>query len=346
MKFNSTNEPYIIAEIGANHNGNLDLAYKLIDEAKRVGCDSVKFQSWDRDLFANEVYDRNAFLKDGRELEGNLEMLVEKFSLSFEDLKKLSEYSFDVGIDFASSVFTIKQVEQIKTLNPAFIKIASMDLNFDLLIKEVGHTGLHTVLSTGLSDFKEIKHAVETFEKTNNNNLFILHCKSVYPPSDDKIDLNNIDLFKKEFRYPVGFSDHSVGIDIPLAAFSKGIAVYEKHFTLDKTMDGWDHATSADPSEMLEIVNSAKRISKALGSKKRIVYSEELEMRKAFRRSIVAKNVIPAGTKISFEMLDFKRPGTGMNPNSYKDILGSVALEDIIEDEIISIKKIKKENKC
>ena len=343
MKFNFTTKPYIIAEIGANHNGDMNLAHKLIDEAKRVGCDSVKFQAWDRDLFANEVYDRNAFLKDGRELEGNLENLVEKFSLSFENLKKLSEYCFELGIDFSSSVFTPKQVKQIKTLNPAFIKIASMDLNFDILIKEVGYTGLPTVLSTGLSDLEEIKHAVKTFENTKNHNLVILHCKSVYPPSEDKIDLNNIDLLKKEFKYPIGFSDHTVGIDIPLAAFSKGISVYEKHFTLDKTMDGWDHATSADPTDMFNIVNSAKLISKALGSSKRVVYPEELEMRKAFRRSIVAKTMIPAGTKISLDMLDFKRPGTGLSPNFYKKLLGQVVLEDILEDEIISIKKIQKE---
>lgn len=326
---------YIIAEIGANHNGDIELAFKLIEEAKNAGCDCVKFQSWDHDLFSEEVYRRNSFLKDGRELDGNLRELVEKYSLSFENLNKLKNYCDKINIDFASSVFTHKQIDELTKLQTKFIKIASMDLNYDLLIAEAAKTKLPVILSTGLSTLNEISHAVNNFERYNNKKLVLLHCKAVYPPSEDKIDLNNIDLLKEKFNYSIGFSDHSKGVHIPIAAFTKGCEVFEKHFTLDKNLEGWDHATSADPKEMKQIVLAAKSIPKALGNKERTVFDEELQMSKAFRRSIVAKDFIPKGTKIDIEMLDFKRPGTGIAPNNYKKIINHVTKVDIDKDTIL-----------
>ena len=342
-KYRLSNKIYVIAEISANHNGDIDLAFKLIDEAKNAGCDCVKFQSWDRDLFAEIVYKKNAFLEDGRELEGSLEEQVKKYALSFEDLKKLREYCDRVNIDFSSSIFKPNQLEELLFLKPTFIKIASMDLNYDLLISQAGNTGYPVIISTGLSTFEEIKNAVKTFENTNNKKLILLHCKSVYPPSDEYTDLNNIDLLKESFNYSIGFSDHSVGFHLPIASFAKGAEVLEKHFTLDKKMEGWDHANSANPKEMKIIVESAKSISKALGSKERKVYEEEILMRKAFRRSIVAKNNLRVGQKINLEMLDFKRPGTGIEPNSYKALLNRVVRKEINKDDIISFDSLEEE---
>ena len=342
-KFKLSDSIYIIAEICSNHNGNIDLAFKLIDEAKKAGCDCVKFQSWDRDLFAESVYKKNSFLEDGRELDDNLEEQVKKYALSFQDLLKLRNYCKDINIDFSSSIFTPNQLKELVSLEPVFIKIASMDLNYDLLINEAGLTDYPIIISTGLSTLEEVKHAVKTFEKTNNNQLVLLHCKAVYPPSDEQTDLNNIDLLKENFNYSIGFSDHSIGIDLPIAAFAKGAEVFEKHFTLDKKMEGWDNANSATPEEMKKIVDSAKRISKALGKKERTIFNEELAMRKAFRRSIVAKNNIKKGQKILLEMLDFKRPGTGIEPNKYSTLLNKVVKKDLYKDDIISYDCIEEE---
>ena len=154
--FRLSDKIYIIAEICSNHNGDMNLAFKLIDEAKKAGCDCVKFQSWDRDLFSEKVYKNNSFLEDGRELDGSLEEQVKKYALSFKDLSKLRDYCKNINIDFASSVFTPKQLQELISLQPAFIKIASMDLNYDLLITKVGLSGYPTIISTGLSDFKEV----------------------------------------------------------------------------------------------------------------------------------------------------------------------------------------------
>ena len=335
LNFFEKQSPYIIAEIGANHNGDLQLALDLVEEAAKVGCDCVKFQSWNRDLFADEIYERNSFLEDGRELDGNLEELVNLYSVSFDQLKVIRAHCEKFKIDFSSSVFTPQQVDEIQELSPAFIKIASMDLNNDFLITKVAETGLPVVMSTGLSSLEEVAHAVSTFEKSGNKKLCLLHCKAVYPPKDEEIDLNNIHLLLTAFGYPVGFSDHTLGIEIGLASFAYGACVYERHFTSSKDLEGWDHATSADPEDMRKIVTGAQRISKARGTYQRRVSNEEIEMRRAFRRSIVAGKTILKGVKITADMLDYKRPGTGISPNRSAEIIGRVAAADIDQGKLI-----------
>lgn len=335
-KYKISENIYIIAEIGNNHNGSMDLASKLIDEAKNAGCNCVKFQSWDRSLFSEGVYKRNSFLNDGRELDGNLEDQIKKYAMSFENLAKLREYCYKINIDFSSSVFSIEQCKQLVQIKPDFIKLASMDLNNDFMIKEASSHHLPVIMSTGLSSFDEVIHAVDTFEKSKNEKLILLHCKGAYPPSDDKTDLKNIELLKNKFPYSIGFSDHSLGTDLAIAAFAIGAEVYEKHFTLDKSLEGWDHQISADPLEMKSIVNSARRVEKALGSKERKVFDEEVEMRKAFRRSIVAKIDLKIGETITLDKLDYKRPGTGIPPNDYYKVINKVTKTKIEKDDLIN----------
>lgn len=336
MNFTHADKTYVIAEIGANHNGDMDLARKLIDAAKDAGCDCAKFQSWDRDLFADAVYERNAFLDDGRELDGNLEEFVLKFAVSKDEMAELNEHCKKVGIDFASSVFTLPQLEEVVALNPPFIKVASMDLNNDFMISAAAKTGLPIFLSTGLSTLEEIAHAVETVEATGNKNLVILHCLAMYPPADSAVNLLNIDMLRDAFGYPVGFSDHTLGVEIGMASMARGSVVYEKHFTLDKTMDGWDHATSADPADMALLTSAASRIHAAMGGTVRRLTPEEIDMRNAFRRSIVAAHAIPAGKTIQMEDLDYKRPGVGLSPNINTSLIGRQAAHDIPKDALLS----------
>lgn len=336
MNFSHADKTYVIAEIGANHNGDMDLARKLIDAAKASGADCAKFQSWDRDLFADEVYERNAFLDDGRELDANLEEAVLKFAVDRDEMAELSAYCKKVGIDFSSSVFTLPQLDELVALNPAFIKIASMDLNNDFMISAAARTGFPILLSTGLSTLEEIAHAVETIEATGNKNLVILHCLAMYPPVDATVNLRNMDMLREAFGYPVGFSDHSLGTEIGIASMARGAVVYEKHFTLDKTMEGWDHATSANPEDMKLLTSAAARIHAALGVTQRRLTKEEIDMRNAFRRSIVAAHAIPAGKVIQMEDLDYKRPGIGLSPNVNSSLIGRKAAHDIKKDALLA----------
>lgn len=336
MKFSHGDKPYVIAEIGSNHNGDMDLARKLIDAAKETGCDCAKFQSWDRDLFADEVYERNAFLDDGRELDGNLEELVLKFAVSKDDMAELNAHCKKVGIDFSSSVFTLPQLAEVAALEPSFIKIASMDLNNDFMISAAAGTGLPILLSTGLSSLEEIAHAVETVEATGNKDLVILHCLAMYPPPDKDVNLLNMDMLRDTFGYPVGFSDHTMGTEIGIACMARGAVAYEKHFTLDKELEGWDHATSADPEDMKLLTSAATRVHAAMGGPVRRLTDGEIDMRKAFRRSIVAARDISAGEILQMEDLDYKRPGVGLSPNTNASLVGRKAAHDIAKDKLIS----------
>lgn len=339
-EINNFSEPYIIAELASNHNGDMDIAKKLIDQAKSCGCDCVKFQSWTKEtIFSKKVYQDNYFLNDdyrNRE-DYTLEQIVEKFSVFETQLYDLWEYCKKVGIDFSSSPFSKQEVDfLIDVLDVPFIKVASMDLNNYPFLDYIARKAKPIILSTGLSSLSEIDQAIEVIEKAVNKNIILLHCVSIYPPNDEDVNLNNIDMLRDNYPdYPVGFSDHSIGTAIPLAAVAKGACVIEKHFTLDKNMFGWDHKVSATADEMKLTVDNSKRITKALGLYRRTLTTIEIEKRAAFRRSIVAARDIPQGKIIELEDLDLKRPGTGLEPKYFNLLVGRVARRNISPDELI-----------
>jgi sialic acid synthase SpsE len=330
--------PYIIAELGSNHNGDMEIAKQLIDSAKRAGADCVKFQSWSKDsIFSKTNYDENYFLTDDyRDRDDyTLKKIVEKFAISERQLIEMSDYCKEVGIDFLSTPFSKKEADfLVDQLNVEFVKIASMDLNNYQFLDYVARKGKPIILSTGLSSLAEIDKAVQTIEEAGNDQLVILHCVAIYPPEDHQVNLNNIDSLSSIFPYPIGFSDHTLGTSIPLASVAKGACILEKHYTLDKEMFGWDHKVSANEEDLSVITEGAKRIYSALGSGRiqRVENSDRLD---SFRRSIVAAKSIKAGEVIEEDMLDYKRPGTGLEPESVKYIVGRVAKRDISKDELI-----------
>lgn len=333
--------PYIIAELGSNHNGDMKLARQLIDEAKAAGCHCVKFQSWSKDtIFARKVYEDNYFLNDDyrNRTDYTLEEIVEAFSISEQELLDMRNYCMEVGIDFTSTPFSTQEVDfLVDVLKAPFIKIASMDLNNYPFLDYVARKNCPIMLSTGLSTLAEVDRAVATIEAAGNRDIVLLHCISVYPPVDAEINLNNIDMLRDNYPdYPVGFSDHSIGVEIPLASVAKGACVIEKHFTLDKSMFGWDHKVSATRDEMAMIVSGSVRINDALGSYRRVVSEAEKKKIPAFRRSVVAARAIPAGTVITREDLDLKRPGTGIEPGDIGFIIGKTARRDIEADALIA----------
>jgi len=336
-------QPYIIAELGSNHNGDMELAKKLIDSAKRAGADCVKFQSWSKEsIFSKIKYEENFFLSDDyrNRDDYSLENIVEEYSISEEQLIEMRDYSQKIGINFTSTPFSKREVDfMVEHLNVDFIKIASMDLNNYQFLDYIARKGKPIVLSTGLSTLAEIDKAVSVIEEAGNDQLVILHCVAIYPPEDKQVNLNNIASLSNLYPYPIGFSDHSIGTCIPLAAVAKGACVIEKHFTLDKDMEGWDHKVSANPDEMAINTNDSKHIFNALGSK-RITRVEPKDRVSEFRRSIVASRDIVIGEIFTDEMLDYKRPGGGFDPE-YKDfILGRSAQRNISYDHIISSEDI------
>ncbi|XDD51523.1 N-acetylneuraminate synthase family protein [Leptospira sp. WS92.C1] len=331
-------EPYIIAEIGANHNGDIELAKKMIDSAIESGADAVKFQSWTPEsLISKEEYDKNQTYNDSKKKHfGSLKDMVEAYYLTKEQHYELAEYCKSRKVDFLSTPFSKEEVDLLENLNVPFFKIASMDLNNLELLKHVAVLGKPIVLSTGMATISEIEKAIETIESKGNRNIILLHCISIYPPEYEDIHLRNIPMLEKTFGYPVGFSDHTIGTSIPLASVALGSCIIEKHFTTDKNLPGWDHEISADPKEMTEICSQSKNISRSMGNFRRIVSKAEQEKKLKFRRSVVASKPIREGHKVTLEDFLFKRPGTGIPPEEVYALIGKTAIRDIQLDKMIS----------
>lgn len=335
-------KPYVVAELGSNHNGDMELAKKMIKQAKDAGCDCVKFQSWTKDtIFSKKVYDDNYFLNDDyrNRSDYTLEEIVDKFSISDDQLLDMKKYCDEIGIDCTSTPFSKHEVDYlVDVLKVPFIKIASMDLNNYPFLEYIAKKRCTIVLATGLSDLYEVDKAVRTIEEAGNNKICLLHCISVYPPEMKDIHLNNINTLRAMYpEYPIGFSDHTLGTAIPLASVALGVCMIEKHYTLDKNMFGWDHKVSANFEEMKTITIESNNIFEAMGSTRRVVSDAEMTKRNAFRRSIVAAKDIQAGEIIEEDMIAYKRPGTGIAPEYSCMIIGKTAKKDIKFDSMIDI---------
>ncbi|MEM6735074.1 MAG: N-acetylneuraminate synthase family protein [Bacteroidota bacterium] len=333
--FFNYSEPYIIAELGSNHNGDMDLAKDLIEKAKRAGANCVKFQSWSKDtIFSRKTYDDNYFIADDyrNRDDHTLESIVEAYSISENELLAMKTYANEIGIDFASTPFSPQEVDfLVYELKVPFIKTASMDLNNYPFLEYIAKKGLPIVLSTGLSELYEIDKAVRTIENAGNEQIIILHCVSIYPPKDEQVNLRRIKSLQTLYPYPIGFSDHTLGFEVPLASVALGACIIEKHFTLDKNMEGWDHKVSADEEDMNVIVTGASKIWCAMGGN-RIIVQEETERKESFRRSIVLKREVKAGEVIERSDIDFKRPGDGIAPEHLEWVVGRKAKQDIPQD--------------
>jgi len=331
-------EPFIIAEIGSNHNGDMELARKIIDAAKSCGCNAVKFQSFnDKSLICKAEYEVNTKYNDSPKKHfGSLEEMVKKYYLREEQHYELKEYCDNIGIIFSSSPFSNAEVDLLIKLDVPYLKVASMDINNYSLLRYIALTGKPIIISTGMATLSEIDNAVRIIEKEGNSQIILLHCISIYPPEYKDIHLNNITMLQQAFPYPIGFSDHSIGTHIPLAAVTLGSCLIEKHFTIDKGLPGWDHEISADPSEMRIIVEQSKQINTALGSFSRIVSSAEETKKLKFRRSIIAAHDFVKGHIINKDDITSKRPGTGIPADLSDHIIGRKVKRNIEFDSLLN----------
>jgi sialic acid synthase SpsE len=327
-------KPYIIAEMNTSHFGKIDTAKEMIKEAKKSGCNCVKFQSWTTDtLYSKTYYEEHPIAK----------RFVKGFSFSEEQLKELVGYSNKIGISFSSTPYSKQEVDfLVDECNVPFVKVASMDLNNHIFLEYIGSKGVPIILSTGMGDIEEIREAIKVLESTGNKSVCILHCISIYPPELSTIRLNNIIGLREEFpNYPIGFSDHSIGIEMPIASVALGTCLIEKHFTLDKSKIGMDNQVATEPDEMKLLVDSCHNVQVALGGTERIVLKEELEKRKEMRRSIVTTRDLKVGDTISLDDLDVKRPGTGIAADNIYTLVGKQINQDINADILISIDDLK-----
>ena len=342
-KVHNFGEPYIIAEIGANHNGDMDLAKKMILSAKEAGSDCVKFQSWTpKSLIAKEEYDRNQVYNDSKKKHfGSLKEMVKKYALTDEQHAELKDFCEANQITFASSPFSREEAKLLDNLGVPFFKIASMDINYLDFIGDVASYGKPVIISTGMANLSEIDRAVEVCYKQGNDKIILLHCISIYPPEYEDIHLNNIEMLQNTFGLPVGFSDHTIGVSIPLASVALGSCLIEKHFTIDKDLPGWDHEISADPQEMKIICQESKNIVKSLGGHTRIVSNAEEEKKKKFRRSLVVVNDLKKGHVLTAEDLTAKRPGTKISPDQLEFVVGRALNQDVGNDELLNWDMLK-----
>lgn len=331
-------DTYVIAELGANHNGDMEVAKKLILAAKEAGAHCVKFQSWTKDsVFSRQKYEENCFLADDYRdrTDFTMEELVDAYSMSEQNLRDMKKYADQLGIDFTSTPFCKAEADfLVDELKVPFLKVASMDVDNLPFLDYLARKGVPVILSTGLSDLSEVDAAVRTLEAAGNQELVLLHCVATYPPKDDDVNLRRMETLRMQYPYPVGFSDHTIGTAVPLAAVALGACIIEKHFTLDKNMEGWDHKVSAEPDDLAAIVENSKRIHKALGSS-RIIHVEDEERRREFRRSIVTTRGIKAGDVLTEQDLDYKRPGSGISPSEAFHVIGRTMKRDLGDDRVI-----------
>jgi N,N'-diacetyllegionaminate synthase len=328
--------PYVIAEIGSNHNGDMDLCRTLIDAAADAGAHAVKFQSWsESSLIAAEEYDRNPEYSDKKKHFGSLREMVRAYQLTPDQHVLAKRYCEERGVQFCSSVFSVEEADLLESLDVPFFKFASMDIVNLPLLAYVAAKRRPVIIATGMATLGEIERAILAARGEGNEDIALLHCVSIYPPEHGSIRLLNIPMLRQTFGVPVGFSDHTLGTSIPLAAIALGACIVEKHFTVDKEMAGWDHAISAGPGELRTIVEEGCHVFDSLGGPSRIVTEAEIEKRQRFRRSLVARRRLSRGHVLTEDDLTAKRPGSGISPDELRYVVGRRLADTIEEDHVL-----------
>ncbi len=326
----------IIAEAGVNHNGSLDIAKDLVRTAKECGADIVKFQTAKLDSLVSKHAEMADYQKKNiGKVESQKEMLS-KLLLSYDEFVELAEYCKNVGIMFLSTPFDIDSIHFLAPMQKIW-KVPSGEItNYPYLV-EIAKTGKRVIISTGMSEMNEIKEALKVLRDNGTNDITVLHCTTEYPAPFDEVNLNVMSTLKNEFGYPIGYSDHTKGIEVPIAAVALGAEVIEKHFTLDRNMEGPDHKASLEPSELKAMVEGIRNIEKSLGTSEKKPSEIEIKNRLVARKSIVALKDIKAGERFTTDNLTTKRPGSGISPMKWNDVIGQTAKRDFSEDELIEI---------
>ena len=328
---------FIIAEAGVNHNGSIELAFKLIDAAVEAGVDAVKFQTFKAENLVSKNTQKAEYqIQTIDPSESQLDMLI-KLELNVDVHKKLIKYCNAKGIMFLSSPFDHDSIDLLNELGLKIYKIPSGEITNLPYLRRIGSLTKQVILSTGMSTLKEVGDALTILvdSGTKKENITVLHANTMYPTPMKDVNLNAMQTIQKEFDVAVGYSDHTLGIEIDIAAVAMGASIVEKHFTLDRTMEGPDHIASLEPEELKAMVNAIRSIEKALGDGFKIPSRSEQPNMIAARKSIVANQMIKKGDMLTEENIVVKRPGNGISPMKWDKVLGTVAVKDYQADEII-----------
>lgn len=326
---------YIIAEAGVNHNGDFKLAKKMIYEAKKAGVDAVKFQTFISKNLVSSYAPKADYQKKTTGSSESQQDMLKKLELSFEDFTFLQEYANELDIDFLSTPFDEESIEFLKTLDMPYWKIPSGEITNLPYLMKIEETKKPIILSTGMSTMDEIEQALNVFKDYSRSDIILLHCNTEYPTPFRDVNLNAMNALKDKFKVKVGYSDHTKGIEVPIAAVALGADIIEKHFTLDKNMEGPDHKASLEPNELVSMVNAIRNIENALGDGVKSPSLSEKKNITIARKSIVAKKEIRKGDIFTTDNLTIKRPGDGISPMEWFNILGEAAHRDFNVDEKI-----------
>lgn len=327
---------YIIAEAGVNHNGSMDLAFRLVDAAKQAGVDCVKFQTFHSDKLVSKHAQKAAYQKDNTG-EGSQKDMLRKLELSDGDFLKLKAYCDQIGICFLSTPFDLESVRFLDSMDMPFWKIPSGEVTNLPYLVAIASTGKPVVMSTGMCGMEDIEAAVAALRAHGSGPITLLHCNTEYPTPYGDVNLRAMQTLRDAFHLEVGYSDHTRGIEIPIAAAALGATVVEKHFTLDRTMEGPDHKASLEPEELSQMVRAIRHIEAAMGSGEKTPTESERKNMAIARKSIVALTPIRKGELLTEDNITTKRPGNGISPMRWYEVLGKRAIRDFECDELIEI---------
>jgi len=326
---------FIIAEAGVNHNGSVDLALKLIDSAKASGADAVKFQTFRADKLATRTAHKAAYQERTTASEESQFEMLERLELDAGTHKRLIEYCHQVGIQFLSSPFDAESADLLAEMDIPLFKIPSGEITNLPFLDHVARKGRPIILSTGMSTLGEIEEALTVLRAAGNKPITLLHCVTEYPAPYAEVNLRAMNTLRVAFGLPVGYSDHTPGIEIPIAAAALGAEVIEKHFTIDRSLPGPDHAASLEPDELEKMVTAIRHVEAALGDGIKAPARCELPNISVARKSVVAARSLIAGQRLTSEDLDIKRPGNGIAPRLKPMLIGRTLSAGVEKDEVL-----------
>lgn len=327
---------FIIAEAGVNHNGDVNLAKRLIDSAVKAGVDAVKFQTFHADNVVTKSAEKADYQKISTESDVSQYDLIKKLELSEEIFRCLSDYASKRGIIFLSTPFDEESVDFLDRIDVPAFKIPSGEITNFSLLKKIAEKKRPIILSTGMAILGEIEEAFHYLKRNGSENIILLHCTTNYPASINSVNLRAMETLRCAFHVPVGYSDHTQGITIPIAAVSMGACVLEKHFTIDRTLPGPDHKASLEPDELRNMVQAIRDVERARGNGIKEPNEEEKAIKIIARRSIVAQVSIKKGDLINEENIAIKRPGTGIEPKYFESLIGKKTRTLILKDQVIT----------
>jgi N-acetylneuraminate synthase len=325
----------IIAEAGVNHNGELALAKKMVDGAAEAGADYIKFQTFKAEMLVTRNAEKAQYQLENTDVGDKSQLtMLKKLELSHSMLRELVDYCRKEQIRFMSTAFDLESVDFLRSLNLDFVKIPSGEITNRLYLEKVGSFGKKIILSTGMSDMREIEDALDILTKAGATkaDITVLHCNSEYPTPMEDVNLRAMQAIADSFGVQIGYSDHTEGIEVSLAAVALGARIIEKHFTLNRNMEGPDHRASLEPAELKVLVRSIRNLERAMGSSSKAPTSSEIRNKSAVRKSIHLKVPVVKGQVLEADDLVMKRPGDGISPMRYVEIVGRAAKVDLVAD--------------